>query len=117
MTLPPSCVGQLSEGDTATVVRFVRADVEPSALRAGGATVRLALPRKQGSQQQVAMLQTGRWLVDWSGAPELEQLDVRPDSHLQVALATVSGACVQKGDRCELVSGVRERRIRITDAN
>lgn len=117
MTLPPSCVAQLREGDTATVVRFVRAGVEPSALRAGGATVRLALPQKQGSQEQVAMLRTGRWLVDWSGAPELEQLDVRPDSHLQVALATVSGACVQKGDRCRLVSGVRERRIRITDAN
>ena len=113
---PPSCVGQLRDGDTATVVRFVQTGVEPSALHPASATVRLTLPHKQGSQEQVATLQIGQWLVDWSGAPALDKLDVRPDSHLEVTLATVSGACVQKGDRCELISGVRERHIRVTEA-
>lgn len=106
---PPSCTGQLLEGDTGTVVSFVRTDVKPSSLR-------LVLPHQQGTQEQVATLPAGKWLVDWSGAPKPEKLDVRGDGRVDISLATVSGACVQSGDRCALVSGVRQRRIRVSRA-
>jgi hypothetical protein len=115
VALPPSCTARLRDGDTATMIRFVRTGVDSAALHPASATVRLAFPHQLGSQEQVARLAIGQWLVDWRGAPKLEKLDVRGDAHVEVALSTVSGACVQKGDRCVLVSGVRERHIRITE--
>jgi hypothetical protein len=68
-----------------------------------------------GSQEQVAPLHIGHWLVDWRGAPRLEKLDIRRDKRLQVALATVTGACVESGDHCQLVSGVRARSVNIVE--
>jgi hypothetical protein len=61
------------------------------------------------------MLPIGQWLIDWRGAPRLERLVVRDGSRAEVALSSVSGACVQKGDRCELVADVRERDIRVSE--
>jgi hypothetical protein len=115
VALQPSCTAQLIEGDTATTIRFVRAGVVPAALHAAVSTVQFALPHQPGSQEQVATLPLGQWLVDWRGASRLEQLDVREGSPPAVMLSSVSGACVQKGDRCELVAGVRERDIRVNE--
>lgn len=115
ITEPPGCVAQLRDSDTATTVSFVK-DFKPAALHHGGASLRLTLPHLPTSQEQVASLEVGQWLVDWRGAPRVEELDVRPDKRLEVALATVSGACVEAGDRCELVSGVRERNVHVTES-
>ncbi len=111
---PSSCAERLRDGDTATTVSFVRTDVEPSTSHPPAA-LRLTFAHQQGPQEQVATLKVGRWLVDWPGSTAPERLDIRADSHLDVSLTTISGACVQRGDRCELVSGVRERRIRVSE--
>ena len=113
--VPPRCDGRVAEGDTATEVTFARTGVTNASFRPAQTAIKIAFPSRVGGQEQVVVLPVGDWLVDWPGAPRVEQLEVRPGSHLLVALTTASGACALKGDRCELREGFRERRIRVSE--
>jgi hypothetical protein len=113
--VPPSCDGRVAEADTATEVTFARTGATNVSFRPAQAVIKIAFPSRVGRQEQVVVLPVGDWLVDWPGAPRIEQLEVRPGSHLQVALTTASGACALEGDRCELREGFRERRIRVSE--
>lgn len=110
-----SCVGRVAEGDTGAVVRFERMGVVTVGLNPAQGAVRVVFPHQSGPQEQVVSLAVGAWLVDWPDSEKLERLDIKPGTRMQVALATTSGACEFKGDTCELLPGVRERRIRISD--
>jgi hypothetical protein len=113
--VPPSCNGRVSEGDTATTVTFARTGATSVSLRPAQAAIKVAFPNRVGPQEQVVVFPVGDWLVDWPGAPRVEQLTVRPGSAPQVALATASGACSLESERCELLEGVRERRIQVSE--
>lgn len=111
-----SCVGRIADGDTAAVVRFERADVTTVALDPLRAEPRAVFPHHAGPQEQTIDLPVGEWLVDWLDSQKLERLDIKPGTRTQVALATASGACELKADRCELLPGIRERRIHVSQA-
>jgi len=110
-----SCVGRVAEADTGAVVRFERMGVGTVGLKPAQESVRVVFPHQTGPQEQVVNLAVGSWLVDWPDSEKLERLDLDPGTRMQVALATTSGACAFKNDACELLPGVRERRIRISD--
>jgi hypothetical protein len=111
-----TCAGRVAEGDTAAIVRFERTGVVTAALDPTQAAISLVFPHRTGPQEQTISLPVGEWLVDWPGSEKLERLEIRPGARMHVALATTSGACELKADRCELVPGVRERRIRVSEA-
>lgn len=110
-----SCVGRVAEADTAAVVRFERMGVVTVGLNPAQGAVRVVFPHQAGPQEQVVSLAVGGWLVDWPESEKLERLEIKPGTRMQVALATTSGACEYKDDTCELLPGVRERRIRISE--
>jgi hypothetical protein len=110
-----SCVGRVADADTGAVVRFERMEVVTVGLKPTQAAVGVVFPHQAGPQEQVVNLPVGGWLVDWPDYEKLERLDLEPGTRSQVALATTSGACEFKDDSCELLPGVRERRIRISD--
>jgi hypothetical protein len=111
-----SCVGRVAEADTGAIVRFERMGVVTVGLTSAQGAVRVVFPHQAGPQEQVVRLAVGPWLVDWRESVKLERLEIRPGTRMQVALATTSGACEYKHDTCELLPGVRERRIRISEA-
>jgi hypothetical protein len=113
--LPPRCDGRVSEGDTGTEVTFARSGATNVSFRPAQAAIKIVFPSRSGPQEQVVVLPVGDWLVDWPGASRVVELEVRPGSNLQVSLATASGACSLKGERCELMDGFRERRIRVLE--
>lgn len=76
---------------------------------------RVFLPHQTGPQEQTIDLPVGEWLVDWPDSQKLERLEIRPGTRPHVALATTSGACELKANRCELLPGIRERRIRVRE--
>ncbi|HEX2872464.1 MAG TPA: hypothetical protein VHP33_14445 [Polyangiaceae bacterium] len=110
-----TCARRVAEGDTAAVVRFERMGVVTVGLNQGQGAVRVVFSHQATPQEQVINLGVGAWLVDWPDSEKLERLDITPGARVQVALVTSSGACELKNDTCELVPGVRERRIRISD--
>lgn len=110
-----TCAGRVAEGDTGAVVRFERMGVVTVGLSQGQGAVRVVFSHQTAPQEQLVSLGVGAWLVDWRDSEKLERLDIKPGARVQVALATTSGACELKNDTCELVPGVRERRIRISD--
>ena len=111
-----SCVGRVAEADTGAIVRFERTGVVTVGLTPAPGAVRVVFPHHAGPQEQVVRLGVGPWLVDWRESERLERLEIEPGTRMQVALATTSGACEYKHDTCELLPGVRERRIRISEA-
>lgn len=110
-----TCVGRVAEGDTGAVVRFERVGVVTVGLSPGQGAVRVVFSHQSAPQEQVISLGVGAWLVDWPDSEKLERLDIKPGARMQVALDTTSGACELENDTCELRSGVRERRIRVSD--
>jgi hypothetical protein len=113
--LRTACAGRIGEGDTAAVVRFERSGVT-AALDPAQRAISVVFPHRSGPQEQTIGLPIGEWLVDWPGSDKLERLEIKPGARMLVALATTSGACELKTDSCELVPGVRERRIRVSEA-
>jgi hypothetical protein len=112
-----TCVGRVADADTGTSLTFERAGVANAALDGAHGRVRVVFPHLRGAQQQLLALPIGDWVVDWPGNARLERLSVRAGTRTEVALATISGACELKAGHCELIPGVRERRIRISDSN
>jgi hypothetical protein len=110
-----SCVGRVSDADTAAVVRFERSDVVATALNPTSGAVRVSFPHRAGPQEQTLDLPVGEWVVDWLGSERIERINVHPETPLHVALASTSGACKLKVDHCELLPGVRERYIRVSE--
>lgn len=111
-----SCVGRVAEADTGAIVRFERTGVVTVGLTPAQGAVRVVFPHQAGPQEQVVRLAVGPWLVDWPESEKLERLEIKPGTRIQVALATTSGACEYKDETCELLPGVRERRIRINES-
>ena len=109
------CVGRVAEGDTGAVVRFERMGVVTVGLGPGQGAVRVVFSHQSAPQEKVISLGVGPWLVDWPDSEKLERLDIKPGARVQVALVTTTGGCALKNDTCELSTGVRERRIRISD--
>lgn len=110
------CLGRVADGDSAAVVRFSRAAISTVAFEGPRAEPRAVFPHRAGPQEQVLDLPVGPWLVDWADSQKFERLDVRPGIRVHLALATTSGACELKADRCELLPGVRERHMSLSKA-
>lgn len=110
-----SCLGRVADADTAAVIRFERSEVATAALHPARGGQRVVFAHQAGPQEQTIDLAVGEWLLDWLDSEKLERIDVHSDTSMHVALATTSGACELRTDRCELLPGVRERHIQVSE--
>lgn len=113
LRLSPTCVGREAEGDTAAVIDFERSGVVNASLHPQSGGLRVAFAHRNGQQEQAIVLAVGDWLLDWHGSDRIERLQVRAGVQLQLTLTTTSGSCARVRDHCEVVPGIRARRLSI----
>jgi hypothetical protein len=111
-----SCLSNIAEADTATVVELERTSVTAAMLEPDTRSVRVVFPHHAGPQEQALDLPLGEWVVDWPGADKIERLHVDARSKPRIVLLTVSGACRLRENRCELVPG-QLRHVVVSDAS
>lgn len=112
---PPTCAGREEDGNTAAVVDFEPGGTVNASLHPHNARVRVAFPVRQGQQEQAIVLTAGEWLVDWQGSGQIQRLRLEVGEHPLVTLTTRSGSCEHTREQCQLVPGVRSRRLSIAD--
>lgn len=113
----PSCVSHVVDADTATRLSLDPIGVVAASFEPSHGSVPVVFRHQVGPREQQVVLPVGSWLVNWPGASKLERLEVRAGVRTEVALATVSGVCEVKADRCVLIAGPREQRIHVAHAH
>lgn len=115
LRVSPTCVGREVEGDTAAVIDFERSGIVNASLHPQSGGLRVAFAHRNGQQEQAIALAVGDWLIDWHGSDRIERLQVRAGVQLQITLTTTSGSCARVRDHCQVVPGIRARRLSIGD--